>query len=293
MERDRENLRKLIRETGFESLEAYLMDHARPSIRVYTERVEDENSIPLGSSKIGGRPDLPRDMEWVTVTYSDKTVSLLFVAQFDLAELKPYDEENLLPEHGILYFFTSLPWNADEASVIYFDGDRSLLERKEFPDDIPPTLPRTWGERFNPCTVTFVPEVNLPVYDANWTEPDYPDGKTWQDFFGLISSASYTQPSPPYTRIVNRLLGYNHDVPADMQLDCQLVLETGRRYKSTPEQRQNAEQRKGYWQLLFQMDSDENAGMMWSDAGVICFYIRRQDLQIRDFSKVCLAFFSG
>jgi uncharacterized protein YwqG len=78
-----------------------------------------------------------------------------------------------------------------------------------------------------------------------------------------------------------------------MQLECQLILDTGRPYNSTPEQRRSAEQRKGDWQLLFQMDSDENAGMMWSDAGKICFYIRRQDLKKRDFDHICLAFFSS
>jgi hypothetical protein len=280
---------------GFESLEAYLMDHARPSIRVYTERVEDENSIPLGSSKIGGRPDLPRDMEWATATYSDKTISLLFVAQFDLAELKPYDEENLLPESGILYFFATRPWDDEKARLIYFDGDRSLLERKEFPEDIPPTRPREWGDRFDACTVTFVPEVNI----AGSMEPNLPEGRTMGDFYNLEVITSYVEPQSSSGRFVNRLLGYNYGIPPDMQLDCQMISEnldphSPDTYKTlTPEKRRELEQLKGNWQLLFQMDSDENAGMMWSDAGVICFYIRRQDLQIRDFSKVCLAFFSG
>lgn len=296
MERDRENLRKLIREMGFESIEAYLMDHARPSIRVYTERVEDESSITLGSSKIGGRPDLPRDMEWVSVTHGDKCVSLLFIAQFNLSEIKPYDAENLLPESGLLYFFADNIWNGftfNEARVIHFEGNMSLLERKEFPEDIPPTPPQEWGDRFDACTVTFIPEVNLPCIDANWVEPDIPDAKRWEDFSKLERASHYSFPNPTYGFIVNRLLGYNYGIPADMQLECQLIRETGRPHSATPEQRQNAEQRKGDWQLLFQMDSDENAGMMWSDAGVICFYIRRQDLQIRDFSNVCLAFFSG
>jgi uncharacterized protein YwqG len=295
--RDRENLRKLIREMGFEAIEDYLLQHARPSIRVCTERVEDENSIPLGRSKIGGRPDLPKNIEWVSVTHGDKRFSLLFIAQFNLAEIKPYDEENLLPASGILYFFADSIWNGfitNEARVIYFDGDLSLLERKTFPEDIPPTLPQEWGERFDACAVTFVPEVNLPGHDANWVEPDIPEGKTWGELSELEQFSSYAFPNHhTYGFIVNRLLGYNYGVPEDMQLDCQLILETGRPYNATPEQRQSAEQHKGDWQLLFQMDSDENAGMMWSDAGVICFYIRRQDLINKNFDHVCLAHFSG
>lgn len=299
MKRDRENLRKLIREMGFEALEEYLLEHARPSIRVYTKRVDDESVIPIGHSKIGGRPDLPKNVEWATATDRDKTYSLLFIAQFNLADIKPHDEENLLLESGILYFFAdniwngfaaNNRWNGDEARVIHFDGDLSKLERKEFPEDIPPTPPDEWGDRFDPCAVTFIPEVNLPGIDANWVVPDLPEGKTWEDFAKLDQSTSY---NPPGTFIINRLLGYNGDVPADMQLECQLILDTGRPYGSTPEQRRSAEQRKGDWQLLFQMDSDENAGMMWSDAGKICFYIRRQDLQNRGFDHVCFAFFTS
>lgn len=296
MKRDRENLRKLIRETGFEAIEDYLLQHARPSIRVYTGRVENEDSIPLGSSKIGGRPDLPRDMEWATATRGNKTYSLLFVAQFNLAEIKPYDEENLLPESGILYFFADNIWDnflINEARVIHFNGDLSLLERKDFPEDIPPTPPQEWGERFDPCAVTFVPEINLPGIDANWVEPDIPAGKTWDDLFELEQLSDYSYPNPNYGFIVNRLLGYNYGIPADMQLKCQLIVETGRPYNATKEQREHAKQRKDDWQLLFQMDSDENAGMMWSDAGVMCFYVRRQDLETRNFDHTCLVFFSG
>lgn len=282
---------------GFESIEAYLMDHARPSIRVYTERVEDESSIPLGSSKIGGRPDLPEDTDWPTLTYSynNKTVSMLFIAQFDLIDLKPHDEENLLPESGILYFFANRPWDGEIARVIYFNGDRNLLERKEFPEDIPPTRPQEWGDRFDACAVTFVPEVNI----SGSMEIDLPEGRTMEDFYNLEVIASYLEPQSLSGRFVNRLLGYNYDIPPDMQLDCQMISEnldphSPDTYKTlTSEDRLGLEQRKGDWQLLFQVDSDENAGMMWNDVGVICFYIRRQDLQIRDFSKVCLAFFSG
>jgi uncharacterized protein YwqG len=40
------------------------------------------------------------------------------------------------------------------------------------------------------------------------------------------------------------------------------------------------------WLLLFQLDSDDAAKMMWGDAGRLYFWITKQDLARRDFSNV-------
>lgn len=40
------------------------------------------------------------------------------------------------------------------------------------------------------------------------------------------------------------------------------------------------------WQLLLQLDSDDGAGMMWGDGGMLYFWIREQDAGEGDFSKV-------
>jgi len=39
------------------------------------------------------------------------------------------------------------------------------------------------------------------------------------------------------------------------------------------------------WTLLLQIDSDDNAKMMWGDAGMLYVWIRRQDLASREFDK--------
>jgi len=38
--------------------------------------------------------------------------------------------------------------------------------------------------------------------------------------------------------------------------------------------------------LLFQMDTDDGAGIMWGDCGVANFFISEQDLENKDFSRV-------
>jgi uncharacterized protein YwqG len=40
------------------------------------------------------------------------------------------------------------------------------------------------------------------------------------------------------------------------------------------------------WRLLLQLDSDDDAGMMWGDSGKLYFWIARDALAKRDFSRV-------
>jgi uncharacterized protein YwqG len=40
------------------------------------------------------------------------------------------------------------------------------------------------------------------------------------------------------------------------------------------------------WRLLLQIDTDNEAGMMWGDTGMLYFWIREQDARAGDFSKV-------
>jgi len=39
------------------------------------------------------------------------------------------------------------------------------------------------------------------------------------------------------------------------------------------------------WKLLFQLDSDDSAGMMWGDGGRLYFWMRQESLRKRDFRK--------
>ena len=47
------------------------------------------------------------------------------------------------------------------------------------------------------------------------------------------------------------------------------------------------------WELLLQLDSDDDADMMWGDAGALYFWIRKQDAETADFSKVWMVLQCG
>ncbi|MEO1165415.1 MAG: DUF1963 domain-containing protein, partial [Chloroflexota bacterium] len=255
-----DNLKKLIYKHGFGELEDELLKIARPSIRVQTTPVEDESELAIGQSKLGGRPDLPKEMDWMSRPREDgDVVYLWFIGQINLVDVAGYDVEHLLPKRGILYFFVN--FIRKRGRVLYYKGNLSELERKVAPFELP-QMP--FGqENFAPCSIEFVPEVNVCRSDM-WQklhQKSYQVSDNSMEKIRRIGAFSSATSYVHSHRYVNRLLGKAFAVP-DMQLECQLIDDTGNPYGDTEEQRQAAQKRKSEWQLLFQVGSDENANMM-------------------------------
>src|SRR5688500_17550348 len=111
---DIEELKNRLNTNGLGSYFDKLQPLVRNTIRLYQQR-SDENDIAIGQTKIGGRPDLPTEIQWVTETniletlekkifiFNSKrqvtiTKPLSFIAQINLSETAPFDKENLLPK---------------------------------------------------------------------------------------------------------------------------------------------------------------------------------------------------
>ncbi|HEY7092264.1 MAG TPA: DUF1963 domain-containing protein, partial [Ktedonobacterales bacterium] len=106
-----EEIREALRAAGLERLADVAERLTLPAIRIEPQMV-DEDAIPIGASKLGGRPDLPPDFVWPEW----KGIGLTFLAQFQLSELGAYDVERLLPSEGMLYFFYEVeaqPWGCE------------------------------------------------------------------------------------------------------------------------------------------------------------------------------------
>ena len=90
--------------------------------------------------------------------------------------------------------------------------------------------------------------------------------------------------------MIHKLLGYPDPVQNEMQTECQLVSNgiycgdaDGYRSARAEALRPGAAD----WRLLLQVDSEEDrAGMMWGDVGRVYFWIRDQDLRMRNFDAV-------
>ncbi|MDK9646290.1 DUF1963 domain-containing protein [Propionibacterium freudenreichii] len=101
-----------------------------------------------GQSRLGGRPDVPRDFEWPRFQDKDDDSAdanrpLTFLAQVNLADATRYDTEGLLPTAGVLSFFYEMEtqeWGFDPrdkgSARVFFFEDPATLRPASVPDDL-------------------------------------------------------------------------------------------------------------------------------------------------------------
>lgn len=144
----------------------------------------------------------------------------------------------------------------------------SELKRTNFPTDLP------LYSRFKPCSVEIRSEISLPSY-GHEIYGNFSDVETdafWSDVYN--------------DGIINKLLGYSDNIQGEMEFECELV--TNGLYCGDPsaynDPRAKAlEPNAKNWQLLLQIDSNEENGMMWGDVGRLYFWIKKDDLQNKKF----------
>ena len=288
-----EELRNKLDTNGLERYFDKLQPLLRNTIRLYQKEVE-ENEIAIGQTKIGGKPDLPEEITWITETKTVETKhrkflifhtkkqevvtkSLSFIAQINLSETSQYDTENLLPKSGLLYFFYSAEqgsWGFDYRDkntfkIIYWDGNFDKLQRTDFPKDLPEYA------CYKACSVEIKSENSLPceheVYD-NFTDKES----------DLFMDNVYGDGN------VNKLLGYSDNIQGEMEFECELVtngLYCGDSSSYNNPKSKALEPNAKNWRLLLQIDSNEENGMMWGDSGRLYFWIKKDDLLNRNFDK--------
>lgn len=254
---------------------------AQESIRI-TARTADEAALAVGSSRLGGRPDLPPGADWPAW----KGVPMAFIAQVRLPDVRAYDAAHALPRSGMLWFFYDAQqqtYGADPDDrggwqVRYAAGTRTRLQRAEWPANLPAAA------QFRPCALTFARELTLPqrpeifLPQLDWTADER---KQYEDFL-----ATYPSPDDRAT-VHHRILGHSDDLQDDMHLQCALASQG---IRSVDDPRAEAAGRSALnWRLLLQIDSDEQAGMEWGNDGRIYYWIEQSALQARNFENVWLA----
>jgi hypothetical protein len=267
------DLRRQLTDTG---LSSEIVDRAIADTRVEVWiRATRSDSFALGRSRIGGTPDLPRNVAWPrhrwtreeTATWSDflqkelaeaiangivieeddhVALALTFVAQLDLAALAPHQE--VLPRRGHLWFFAEQSTAAGTvenyptcASACLFAEDAEL------------------GAATPPPTVETLPSFALG-FTTERTLPSANDlglsGDDWHRYEKAIKNLG--QPAPQHASLVRPEYGSVAPVPPD-----------------------------GYTGLL-RIDSDYGDGytLNWGDAAFITFAIPDAALAARRFDEV-------
>ena len=262
--------------------------------RIETRFVQAGEALPAGSSKFGGRPDVPAGFVWPvfeTKTFDDDTVKprpLAFLAQFDCARLAGLDPEGLLPRTGLLSFFYELgsqrwgydPKDAGCARVFWFDGEPL----------VPAEFPRDLEEDFR------LPELAAELLDGT-DAPDFQDACLALDY-------PFTANDYRFFDQARRELGYAYPdnrsqwpdiIQNNMTLECELVSRghyLGGSWESVPQEERDALRVPSVqdWRLLFQLDTVASGDfeLMFGDCGRIYFYIRREDLLARRFDRAWL-----
>jgi uncharacterized protein YwqG len=286
-----ESLLSKLNGSGFAAVASRLVDLSRESFRLRSSPIED-HLLPVGVSKLGGCPDVPPALTWPTW----KTGPLAFVAQINLSEVPA---NNLLPNTGVLSFFYDMeqsawgfdPNHREGFRTWYFPDASVLVRRSDPPRPVQGGMLRRLqavvskparASAFHSCRLAFDSFLSLPDLAATSVADlllELEDEEIYSSFL-----ETYIGPAPHH-----QLLGLPQPVQGEMELECQLVtngLYTGDPTGYKDPRRKTLELGAADWMLLLQVDSDDNAGMMWGDLGMLYFWIRRQDLAARSFDKV-------
>lgn len=237
----------------------------------------EKTSVTPRQSKFGGKPALPKNIEWPRCFNEyDEETPLSFLLQLNCEELAPYDADNLLPHEGMFYLFYDLvdqPWReSDGVQLLYSPTPVSELEPAEFPDDLPDDL------RLFEMGLKFTNRDTIPC---------------WEDYIGIFGDSDSVYSD---WNIIERRMGtwgYPHITSAGRILGYASLIQNGiaeacesRAREEMPEKYSSESARE--WVLLLQLDcvEEQEVDIPFGDCGSIYFYIRRSDLERRDFSHI-------
>lgn len=260
-----------------------IFDEIKKNAIKFYLKSKSKEELPIGISKFGGKPDVPKDFKWFYYEgedYNGETLNrpLSFLAQINCEEVKKYDEDNLLPKKGILYFFyelSTMTWGFDprdkgSAKVFYFDGSITDLIRADFPDDMQDDF------KLTQIQLSFSSKYDLPYYEEFNEIYDYED---WDKYDEIRVSKGYEE-----EEVINKLLGYANVIQNGMLLECEKVtneIYCGNEIEIDSEKLKQMEKNCSQWQLLFQLDTVimDDFELMFGDCGRIYFYIKKDDLK--------------
>ncbi|KGK81150.1 YwqG family protein [Clostridium sp. HMP27] len=260
-----------------------IFDEIKKNAIKFDLKSKSKEELPIGISKFGGKPDVPKDFKWFYYEgedYNGETLNrpLSFLAQINCEEVKKYDEDDLLPKKGILYFFyelSTMTWGFDpndkgSAKVFYFDGNITDLIRADYPDDMQDDF------KLPEIQPSFSSKYDLPYYEEFNEIYDYED---WDEYDEIRVSKGYEE-----EEVINKLLGYANVIQNGMLLECEKVtneIYCGNEIDIDSEKLKQMEKNCSQWQLLFQLDTVimDDFELMFGDCGRIYFYIKKDDLK--------------
>lgn len=261
-----------------------------------------DETLPLGVSKMGGLPDLPANFVWPY--YGDKP--LTFIGQFRLSELAPHDTSGLLPKTGRLYFF----YEADEAGLFEVP-DRNVWRLAYIEDEaaplvrtVHPTFQGKWGliQSLPAHAIRYVDALSMPIVFWNSRMDvgvDFEDVSQSGQSIDNVKSDAIPAAFNSYWEIVSPFIDHplhfwfghpcryqnlveREAVIESEQISLQQDSQTGL-YHYTDEQLAHIQSQMQQWQFLFQIDTDASLGVTWGETGSLYICIPKASLANRQF----------
>jgi hypothetical protein len=254
---------------------------------------DDEPDQPaLGCTRLGGDPDLPPTQPWPTAAGEP----LIFVAQFDLAELAGYPEARELPSEGLLScFYAPFPPEgqglAHPVAILHL-RELDTLERRPAPEGCERL--RAHGielesERLFPALEsafhfeTLLPGAHVQAFYESLArgraETPPIDDSALANLIGLHSECDFDRPT-------HRLFGHPSSIQGDPYLDVQMSLSGWDGWREGTEDALAQRRAALGWRLLLQIDAYQDDELLLNqDGGFFYFWIPADALAVHDWSR--------
>ena len=258
----------------------------KPAIGISTKKLQSDN-LKIGSSKIGGKPDLPKNISWPKLNDSH----LVFCAQYNVSELEKFDVENLLPKKGIFHIFIGINEEWNEFSMkqndtkIFFTENTENLERKEYPTSF--NLERI----VEPAEIEYFESITIPD-DENYKLFYFND--KYEDFyfhFYQDTEEYIAEELNSFTDNMHQILG------EDRSVQSSVVYEFSRNELNITDEdyaekwNEILENSKTFTNLiqLDCMDSNTNLSK-FGGSGVFYIGLKTKELQDKNFNNLIISF---
>lgn len=252
-----------VEEKAKKAFELFCKNTEKESIRLMPmQKHEKEVGKNYTTTKIGGIPYWPKDMEWPSF---GKT-PMVCLAQLNMDKLPHLAG---YPTTGILQFFIvdTESYGSTKFSKVVYHKDTKAEHLEEVPRS---TLNDTYDE-YNPVQGVYYPKVSLQKQPMTWADDNFD-----AEFIKAINAVFGTE-----------YKGY-FDVPDNIRKAfgdaSKYDDDDGCRFGGHPYFTQSDVRDDHYSELLLQLDSE--SGMMWGDCGVANFFISKEDLAKKDFDDV-------
>lgn len=260
-----------------------------PSICIQNQPLEKNSDMQKGSSRIGGRPDLPKGMRWPR--YGGTAMS--FLTQINLTDLANYDTDGALPRHGLLSFFFDEEYNSLEPSsshshhkgwlVHYFADDFSLLRHASPPASFSET------QLFPLEPLIFGPGTTLPAQRSSLIDALHLSNDERERYFklaGQIRQYYYGDISQG----VHQMLGHPYALQGDVFLEAVTTMRRIADWNVHMEDEMVVKELRDAiqgWRLLLQIDMRAMKNTTWSGC-LLYFLLPASALATSDFSQAWL-----